>query len=384
MTASWPSRQRLLPARRRPRARRVVEESREPLAAALGARPVRGRLHLRRHGGATTSPSRACTGPAAPPTRAAPGCSPAPSSTTPCSTRSSGWPSTRAPRSTCCPSTATAGSTRRPCATAHRARPRATSRWSRVMWANNEVGTVQPVAGARRGRARSTASRSTPTPSRPSAQLPVDFAASGVDALTITGHKLGGPFGVGALLLGRERRRSRPLLHGGGQERDVRSGTLDAPAHRRRSPSAVDARRRRASRTVAAAARRPARRAGRAASARAVPDAVLTATPDPADRLPGNAHFTFPGCEGDSLLHAARRRRASSARPARPARPASPSPATCCWPWAPTRPTARGVAALLARPHLDRGRRRRAARRARPASSSGPARAGAAPARDGG
>src|SRR5204862_4157686 len=59
--------------------------------------------------------------------------------------------------------------------------------------------------------------------------LPVDFAASGVDALTLTGHKLGGPYGAGALLLGREVALTA-LLHGGGQERDVRSGTLDTPA----------------------------------------------------------------------------------------------------------------------------------------------------------
>ena len=59
--------------------------------------------------------------------------------------------------------------------------------------------------------------------------VPVDFAASGVDALTLTGHKLGGPYGVGALLLRRELSLT-PLLHGGGQERDIRSGTLDMPA----------------------------------------------------------------------------------------------------------------------------------------------------------
>ena len=56
--------------------------------------------------------------------------------------------------------------------------------------------------------------------------MPVDFAACGAAALTVTGHKLGGPTGVGALLLGRDVA-CTPLLHGGGQERDVRSGTLD-------------------------------------------------------------------------------------------------------------------------------------------------------------
>jgi cysteine desulfurase len=54
----------------------------------------------------------------------------------------------------------------------------------------------------------------------------VHFAESGVSALSLTGHKLGGPVGVGALLLGRDVP-CVPLLHGGGQERDVRSGTLD-------------------------------------------------------------------------------------------------------------------------------------------------------------
>src|SRR4029077_15603323 len=57
-------------------------------------------------------------------------------------------------------------------------------------------------------------------------QVPVDFGASGAAALTLTGHKLGGPAGVGALLLARDAE-CTPLLHGGGQERDVRSGTLD-------------------------------------------------------------------------------------------------------------------------------------------------------------
>ena len=59
--------------------------------------------------------------------------------------------------------------------------------------------------------------------------VPVDFAASGVDALTLTAHKLGGPYGVGALVVRRELT-ATPLLHGGGQERSIRSGTIDVPA----------------------------------------------------------------------------------------------------------------------------------------------------------
>ncbi|MBO0776398.1 MAG: cysteine desulfurase, partial [Actinobacteria bacterium] len=99
-----------------------------------------------------------------------------------------------------------------------------------VMWANNEVGTVQPIAGL------AAVAREHGIPFHTDAvqaagQLPVSFAASGADALTITGHKIGGPVGAGALLLARGVR-PVPVLHGGGQESDVRSGTLDAPAIR--------------------------------------------------------------------------------------------------------------------------------------------------------
>src|SRR6266513_1745470 len=97
-----------------------------------------------------------------------------------------------------------------------------------VMWANNEVGTIQPIAEL------ASVAHKHQIPFHTDAvqaagQVPVNFAASGVDALTITGHKIGGPVGAGALLLGRGIE-PVPVMHGGGQERDVRSGTLDAPA----------------------------------------------------------------------------------------------------------------------------------------------------------
>ncbi len=94
-----------------------------------------------------------------------------------------------------------------------------------AMWANNEVGTVQPVAELAAVAARHGVPLHTDA-IQAVGQVPVDFAASGVVALTVTGHKLGGPVGVGALLLARDVA-ATPLLHGGGQERDVRSGTLD-------------------------------------------------------------------------------------------------------------------------------------------------------------
>ncbi len=166
-----------------------------------------------------------------------------------------------------------------------------------VMWANNEIGTVMPVAGL----AEVAAEFGVPLHAdsvQAVGQTEVDFAASGLAALTLTGHKIGGPYGVGALLLRREQT-PVPLLHGGGQERDVRSGTLDVPAIAAFATAAE-----------LAAEGRP--RFEREIGAlrdklidqvrTAVPDAVLNGDPDPAGRLPGNAHFSFPGCEGDSLL----------------------------------------------------------------------------------
>src|SRR5262249_6495254 len=97
-----------------------------------------------------------------------------------------------------------------------------------VMWANNEVGTVQPIDDV----VAVAAAHGIPVHTdavQAVGAVPVDFAASGVDALTLTGHKLGGPYGVGAPV-GRRELSLTPLIHGGGQERDVRSGTLDMPA----------------------------------------------------------------------------------------------------------------------------------------------------------
>ena len=99
-----------------------------------------------------------------------------------------------------------------------------------VMWANNEVGTLQPIAEV------VEAAHEVGVPVHSDAvqavgAVPVDFGASGVDALSVSGHKIGGPVGTGALLL-RRGLDLVPVLHGGGQERGVRSGTLDAASIR--------------------------------------------------------------------------------------------------------------------------------------------------------
>ena len=99
-----------------------------------------------------------------------------------------------------------------------------------VMWANNEVGVVQPIAELA-ALAREHGIPFHTDAVQAAGQLPVGFAATGADAMTITGHKFGGPVGAGALLLARGVQ-PVPVLHGGGQESEVRSGTLDAPAIR--------------------------------------------------------------------------------------------------------------------------------------------------------
>jgi cysteine desulfurase len=166
-----------------------------------------------------------------------------------------------------------------------------------VMWANNEVGAVQPVAALAEVAHEFGVPFHTDAV-QAAAQLRVDFTVSGVDAMTVTGHKLGGPVGAGALILGRGMS-PVPVLHGGGQERDVRSGTLDAPAIRAFAVAAVVSAQRRA----AEAKRLEALRDDLIRQVRlAVPEAILNGPPPGPDRLPGNAHFSFPGCEGDALL----------------------------------------------------------------------------------
>ena len=164
------------------------------------------------------------------------------------------------------------------------------------MWANNEVGTIMPIAEL----AAVAAEFDVPMHSdaiQAVGQMPVDFAASGLSAMSVAAHKFGGPAGVGALLLRRDTA-CVPLLHGGGQERDVRSGTPDV-AGAVAMAAAAGSRSTGWSRTSARV---------RALRDRLV-DGVLAGIDDVvlngasgARRLPGNAHFTFRGCEGDALL----------------------------------------------------------------------------------
>jgi cysteine desulfurase len=165
-----------------------------------------------------------------------------------------------------------------------------------VMWANNEVGAIQAI-----GELSSVAQEfDVPMHSdavQAAAQLPIDFGGSGLAAASFAGHKVGGPHGIGVLLLGRQVP-CVPLLHGGGHERDLRSGTSDVPAAVGLAVAFRETVRELPARAAELALLRDELITGVQA---AVPDAVLNGPADKA-RLPGNAHFTFPGCEGDSLL----------------------------------------------------------------------------------
>ena len=165
-----------------------------------------------------------------------------------------------------------------------------------VMWANNEVGTLQPVwqvatLGAEHGvPVHSDAVQAV-------GQVPVDFATSGLAALSLSGHKLGAPIGIGALLARRELT-IKAVQHGGGQERAVRSGTLPVASF-----AALAAAVRAAVGDLEAEAARRSQLRDRiiAGVLESVPGAQLRGAPGQA-RLPGNAHFTFTGTDSDALL----------------------------------------------------------------------------------
>jgi cysteine desulfurase len=162
-----------------------------------------------------------------------------------------------------------------------------------VMHSNNEIGTIQPIA--------EVVALAGDIPVHTDAvqsfgKVPFDFAALGATSATISAHKIGGPLGVAALILQRGVDIT-PVLHGGGQERDIRSGTLNAPsivafaaaakwaaAHREENYAKVSGMRSLLAKYVLDA----------------VPDARVNGSS--LEMLPGILNITFPGTESDSLL----------------------------------------------------------------------------------
>lgn len=168
-----------------------------------------------------------------------------------------------------------------------------------VMWANNEVGTVQPIADI------AASCREMGVPFHTDAvqalgQLPIDLTQIPGAAVTLSGHKIGGPFGVGALIID-PHESIVPIAHGGGQERDVRSGTFDAPAI---SAFAVAVRHAVAEQRTHAAHLNELQVLLADGIRAVVPDAIINGpvVGDTSTRLPGNVHVSIPGAEGDALL----------------------------------------------------------------------------------
>ncbi|GAA1560969.1 cysteine desulfurase family protein [Kribbella lupini] len=164
-----------------------------------------------------------------------------------------------------------------------------------LMMANNEVGTLQPIQEV----AAIAAEHGIPVHTdavQAIGQIPVHFAALGVDAMTVSAHKIGGPYGIGALLVHKETQLV-PIVHGGGQERDVRSGTLDTPATAGFAVAAAHAVKHQSDESQRLIALRDRLVNGITST---IPGALLSG--DPIGRLPGNAHLSFKDCEGDSLL----------------------------------------------------------------------------------
>jgi cysteine desulfurase len=162
-----------------------------------------------------------------------------------------------------------------------------------VMWANNEVGTLQPVAELAELCTRFEIPFHTDAV-QAVGTVPVDAGIA--DSVALSGHKLGGPIGAGALVA-RRGLAVEPLVHGGGQERDIRSGTLDTPAIAglAAAMTASDADRDERAERLAAL------RDDLVARVREEIEGV-TRNGDPAACLPGIAHLSFEGCEGDALL----------------------------------------------------------------------------------
>ncbi|GAB3284266.1 cysteine desulfurase family protein [Sinomonas notoginsengisoli] len=164
-----------------------------------------------------------------------------------------------------------------------------------IMYANNEVGTVQPVPEL------AAASRAVRVPFHTDAVqaagwLPLDVRALGVEALSLSGHKLGAPKGVGALFVA-GRVAVEPLVDGGGQERGLRSGTENVAGA---VAFATALRLADAERTTSATRLAGLRDAFIGRVLALVPDAMLTG--HPTERLPGSASFCFPRVSGESVL----------------------------------------------------------------------------------
>ncbi len=164
-----------------------------------------------------------------------------------------------------------------------------------LMWANNETGVITDIENV----TKLAAKYSIPVHSDAVAAFghtPISFKDSGLATLSVSAHKVGGPIGVGALIVSRATKLVS-LIHGGGQERGLRSGTMNAPAAKAFAHAAEIA-----VRELPAEATRLAELRDYLIEGVSKVTEVAQFTGTLTNRLPNNAHFIFKGCSGDSLL----------------------------------------------------------------------------------
>jgi cysteine desulfurase len=164
-----------------------------------------------------------------------------------------------------------------------------------LMWANNETGVITDIEKV------VALAKPFEIPVHSDAiaafgHIPISFSASGLAAMSISAHKIGGPVGAGALIVSRATKLVS-IIHGGGQERGMRSGTMNAPVAKAFALAAEL--------SIAELSEEYSRletlRNKLVQGVKEItPLARLTAELSP--RMPHNAHFSFDGCSGDSLL----------------------------------------------------------------------------------
>lgn len=163
------------------------------------------------------------------------------------------------------------------------------------MWVNNETGLITPIAEV----TAMAAQHGIPVHSDGVAALghvPISFKTSGLATMAVSGHKLGAPVGVGALIVARDAKLA-VTSHGGGQERGIRSGTLSSPLAYAFGEAAALAE---AERVELHSRLEGFRQQIVAAVMECAPNAIFTRGDK--SGFSGIIHFTFPGCSGDSLL----------------------------------------------------------------------------------
>ncbi|MDK7082337.1 cysteine desulfurase family protein [Pseudoglutamicibacter cumminsii] len=166
-----------------------------------------------------------------------------------------------------------------------------------LMWANNEVGTIQPIDEA----AAAAAGYGIPFHTdavQAFGHIPTQLNNPAITTATITAHKLGGPVGIGALIV-RRAAQLTPHIHGGGQERGMRSGTADVA-----SAAAFAAAAQAAQDELAAESERLSQLREKLVTAinETIPNATVSGSNNPAQQLPSIVHLSVPGAQGDSVL----------------------------------------------------------------------------------